>query len=200
MEEVMEHSNTNGIIHSLFLEYTGRKSTLLDSAVLAKASTDILKPDEKVYALISIVKLYVLAGFTPKLNEANILDIVLVKSGSQNVEIETQVFTTEKDKAVELLKAVAYQSKFENVEDKKLAVYQELKNYYSIGKDFNSILNNFCSGKNVSDDVINNAIKSLKKYIKEYVNAVDLVDKDNLINIVMSEVLEDLEEIKINKI
>ena len=193
----MEQSKTNGIIHAMYLEYTGRKSTLLDSAVLAKASTDVLKDDEKVYALISVIKLYALAGFVPHVSVELSKKITMVNADKEEVIVDTEAFATEKDKAVELLKAVASQNIFRGVVDKKMAVFKELKSYYEEGKDFNSLINAFCSGKTVDVSVLDVAIKAFKKFIKDFHKEdTTIIDDNNLINVVMSEVLEDLEEIK----
>ena len=57
--------NNEATIYPLYCEYYGKKSPLMDTVSKLKANNLELADNEKVYALIEIIKLYCFAEFSP---------------------------------------------------------------------------------------------------------------------------------------
>ena len=189
-------NKTNSIVHALYLEYTGRKGNLLDSAMLAKAGCDHLKDDERLYALIHLLRLYSFIGYYPIFEEVMAKTILLRCSEKEDVRIDLDKFVTELDKAEEYLKVISLFAKFENVADKRLAVFNELNSYYSEGKDFNNMLNSYLNPKSFDRESLVNVHKKISSFLRKYDKSDDDVEvTDNILDIIFSEVKEDLDEI-----
>ena len=188
-------NKTNSIVHALYLEYTGRKGSLLDSAVLAKAGCDKLKDDERLYALIHLVRLYALSGYYPVFEEVMAKSIALKNAEKEEIRIDLEKFVTELDKAEEYLKAIASFSKFKQVQDRRLAIFNELNTYYSEGKDFNNMLSTYLNPKDYEKSNLENALSKIKSYLRKYDKSDnDIEITDNILDVVFSEVKQDIEE------
>lgn len=186
----------NAIVYSLYCEYTGRRGTILDTACLAKANSVNLKDDEKVYALINVVKSYVFAGFVPEYEDIKAKRIKLINAEKEEIIIDLATFTTKRDYAGILLRALARQVKYKTATDKMSAMYQDLKTFYDNGKEFMSMLNQMLSAKDVDTNMLMVARLRLKEFLDQYAKDIERDSyNDNMINVVVSEVTEDIDEI-----
>lgn len=186
----------NAIAYAIYQDYMGKKSSILDSACLAKASVDKMKEDEKVYSLISIMRLYLFAGFAPIFEDVSSKVIVLRRGEGEDLLFDLPTYDSEKERVEELINALSMQPELDNVGDRKLAIFKELQTYYGCGKEFTTMLNNYLAGNNVSTKVIERAIDVCGKFLDQYSeNMQEDKSSDNMVNVVISETKEDLEEI-----
>ena len=185
----------NAIVYSLFLEYTGKKSSLLDSACLYKASTEEMKDNDRVYTLINVARLYAFAGFYPVYDAESLTRLKFVRKNEEKI-IDLSNFVSEKDGVLLIIDAIASQPQYKDAHDPKLEIYKSLKDYYDLGKDFDYMFINLLQGIDVELSVLKSAVRHYIEYIDAYSkDESEKINDDNLVNVVMSEVLEDLQEL-----
>lgn len=185
----------NSIAYAVYLDYMGKKSSIMDSVCLARARVDKMKEDEKVYSLISIMRLYLFAGFIPVFENVE-SSVIKLRNGEEEIIFDLPNYDSEKERVVELINAIAMQPEFDSEPDRMIAVFKELKTYYDMGKEFTTMLNNYLAGSKIENGVIAKAIESCTDYLEQYSTELQENDKtDNMTNVVISEAKEDLEEI-----
>lgn len=189
----MNHDNT---IYPIYCEYFGKKNVLMDTISKVKANNMDLFDNEKVYALIEIMKLYALAKFVPVATELKKKEITL-----RNFETKEELLfdfdniVSQKDNSVAVLKALTYQPKYSSHKDSYRAVMEDLRNYYHKDKDFDDLVGDILDKNNIDSLTIEKSMKGVKKFLKDNEDVM-LGEKldNNLTNLVFSEVKEDLEE------
>ncbi len=168
----------------------------MDTISKVKANNMDLFDNEKVYALIEIMKLYALAKFVPVATELKKKEITL-----RNFETKEELLfdfdniVSQKDNSVAVLKALTYQPKYSSHKDSYRAVMEDLRNYYHKDKDFDDLVGDILDKNNIDSLTIEKSMKGVKKFLKDNEDVM-LGEKldNNLTNLVFSEVKEDLEE------
>jgi len=189
----MNHDNT---IYPIYCEFFGKKNALMDTISKVKANNLDLLDNEKVYALIEIVKLYALAKYVPVVTYLkNKLIILKNMETKEEISFDFDDIKTQKDYSVAVLTALSYQEKYSSHKDPNRAVMEDLRNYYIATKNFDDLLNDVLKKENINKNIAEKSLKAVKHFLKEYTEEMlnDNVD-NNITNIVFSEVKEDLEE------
>ena len=189
--------NNDSVIYSVYLEYKGRKASLMDTASAVKASTIALQDDEILYTIVSLGRLYAFAGYLPISTDTKEKEVVLEKN-DVTISIDIDNIQTIKDRAMMLLTAISKLPKYDSIPDRLRGVMDDLDGYYKQGKDFDSMLNHYLRGEDVAKKDIQNSISSIRDFLQYFQGDVAINDK-NIIHLAFSEVLEDLEEILTNK-
>jgi hypothetical protein len=143
--------------------------------------------------MVSLGRLYAFAGYLPHSTDTKEKEVVLERDGI-NIVLDIDNIKTLKDRAMSLLTAVSYQTKYDNLPDRLRGVMDDLDGYYKVGKDFDSMLNDYLRGEHVSEGIIASSITAIKEFLTYFNGDVAMEDK-NIIHLAFSEVLEDLEEI-----
>ncbi len=185
--------NTDATVYSVYLQYMGRKASLLDTASAVKASTVMLQDDDILYTMVSLGKLYAYAGYLPIVTNIKEKEVELSNS-SDSVILDIDHIKTAKDRSMALLTAVSYQPKYASAADRLRGVMDDLTVIYKDGKDFDTLLNRHLRGKYVSLDSLTQARTKILDFLQYFKGEVDTDDK-NIIHLAFSEVLEDIEEI-----
>ncbi len=189
--------NNDATIYSIYLGYMGRKGSLMDTASAHKASSLRLQDDEIVYTMVTLGKLYAFAGYLPvgtNLKEKE----VWLKSDKDEVVIDIDNIVTAKDRSMALLQAVSCQSAYNKYPDRVRGVMDDLDLIYKDGKDFNSLINRYVSGKALGKEKLSEIKVAIQEFLKIFADAVEHYDR-NIIHLSFSEVLEDIDDMIRNK-
>lgn len=176
----------NATIFAIYSEYFGRKSSMLDAIDAYKDRKTPLEESEKIYALITITKLYCNAGFFP----INLLEeekeIYFKSEEGLELTLDFDNISTEKEKSMAILNALTLQSRYNGQKDKVQAVMADLNVEFKNGKTFEDLVNRFI---NTSEE----NKKDYSKKIRKFVNLLEEKNVNTYINLVFNEVLEDFE-------
>lgn len=188
--------DNNAIAYSIYCEYLGKKNSILNAVSSLKASNTELKDNEKLYSLIEIARIYAFAGFVPVDCSIERREVYAenVKGGMQ-LTFAIDSVITQKDGIDAMLKAISYLPKYLDHNDPMLAVMQELTKLYGEGKEFDDLILSINNAKH-DKKILTEVVSRTKTFVNKHFN-VDKVDKSdkNFINVIFSEVVEDLEEI-----
>ena len=188
----------NAIAYSIYCDYLGKKNSLLNAVSVAKASGTMLEESEKLYELIEIAKLYAFAGFAPFSCDISKKEIYI-----ENVNNKTQLtldldkLYSQKDAVTSLFTAISYLPKYITKEEPLRAVMSDLTELYSEGKEFEDLI--FKLNSKIDKELLKNIIAKISKFLDKNFNKEEYSKEDkNYINVIYSEVSEDLDEL-INK-
>ncbi len=173
-------------IYTIYSEYFGKKSSVLDSVSQYKDKKTQLEESDKIYSLITIIKLYCNAGFFPvnlveKENEINFRS----DSGVE-INLDFDSISTEEDKSLAILNALTLQRRYIDQVDKTQAVMADLNVEINNGKDFGDLVGKFTK---TDEDTRNKIITKLKTFL-EYLVSNNIT---GLVNLIFNEVLDDYE-------
>ncbi|MBQ4558449.1 MAG: hypothetical protein IJA61_03640 [Clostridia bacterium] len=176
----------NATINSIYSEYFGKKQSMLDAVDAYKDNKTILEESDKMYTLMTIVKLFCNAGYYPVSLLEKEKEIYFKAEDSRELTLDFDNIKTEKDKSLAILNALTLQSRYQNQKDKVQAVMADLNVEYHNGKGFDDLVKKFtvfCDG----DKAL--SIKKVKHFIKH----LERNEVNSYINIIFNEVLEDLQ-------
>lgn len=154
----------NSTIHTIYQQYFGGKTDLLDRADRYSEAKKVLDNDEWRSVVGTIIGLYANAGYYATKLAA--CDIITLTNGDIDEVIDCNRLVTDKDASLSILEALQKQSRYASAEDKVAAIMADMSEEYKIDKDIDHLVAKFVTGAWQNGDVYQSSMTKTKKYLQ----------------------------------